>query len=56
LPRLEALSIWAMEKVKSSKRSSRPRNVNLGSCIRMDADAAFKEARAMKADALEIKI
>jgi hypothetical protein len=68
--RLEDLSIWTMEKVKSSKKGSRTyyywmatwregsrtRNVHLGSCARMDADAALQKARAMKAEALGIKI
>ena len=68
--RLEDLSIWTMEKVKSSKKGSRTysywmatwregsrtRNVHLGSCARMDADAALQKAKAMKAEALGIKI
>jgi len=68
--RLEDLSIWTMEKVKSTKKGSRTyyywmatwregsrtRNVHLGSCARMDADAALQKAKAMKAEALGIKI
>ena len=68
--RLEDLSIWTMEKVKSSKKGSRTyyywmatwregsrtRNVHLGSCARMDADAALQKAKAMKAEALGIKL
>jgi hypothetical protein len=64
--RLEDLSIWTMEKVKSTKKGSRTyyywmatwregsrtRNVHLGSCVRMDADAALQKARAMKAEVL----
>jgi hypothetical protein len=67
--RLEDLSIWTMEKVKSSKKDSRAyyywmatwregsrtRNVHLGSCAKMDADAALHKAKAMKAEALGIK-
>ena len=68
--RLEDLSIWTMEKVKSSKKGrrtyyywmatwregSRTRNVHLGCCARMDADAALQKTKAMKAEALGIKI
>ena len=54
--RLEDLSIWTMEKVKSSKKGCRTRNVHLGSCARMDAEAALQKAKAMKAEALGIKI
>ena len=68
--RLEDLSIWTMEKVKSSKKGSwtyyywmatwregsRTRNVHLGSCARMDTEAALQKAKAMKAEALGIKI
>jgi regulator of replication initiation timing len=68
--RLEDLSIWTMGKVKSTKRGSRSyyywmatwregshtRNVHLGSCAKMDAEAALQKARAMKAEALGIKI
>ena len=45
-----------MEKVKSSKKGSRTGDVHLGSCARMDVDAAFQKAKAMKAEALGIKI
>jgi hypothetical protein len=68
--RLEDLSIWTMEKIKSTKKGSRTyyywmatwregnrtRNVHLGSCARMDAEAALQKARAAKAEALGIKI
>ena len=67
--RLEDLSIWTMEKSRAEEGSrtyyywmatwregSRTRNVHLGSCARMDADAALQKARAMKAAALGIKI
>jgi hypothetical protein len=68
--RLEDLSIWTMEKVKSTKKGSRTyyywtatwregsrtRNMHLGSCAKLDAEAALQKARAMKAEALGIKI
>ncbi len=68
--RLEDLSIWTMEKVKSTRKGSRSyhywmatwregshtRNVHLGSRARMDADAALQKAKAMKAEALGIKL
>ena len=67
--RLEDLSIWTMDKAKSTKRGSRSyyywmatwregshtRNVHLGSCAKMDADAALQKAKAMKAEALGVK-
>ena len=67
--RLEDLSIWT-DKAKSTKRGSRSyyywmatwregshtRNVHLGSCAKMDADAALQKAKAMKAEALGIKL
>ena len=66
--RLEDLSIWKLEKVKSTKKGSRSyhywmatwregsrtRNVHLGSCARMDAEAALQKARQEKARALGI--
>jgi hypothetical protein len=68
--RLEDLSIWTMEKVKSTKKGSRTyyywmatwregsrtRNVHLGSCAKMNAEAALQKAKAIKAEALGIKI
>ncbi len=45
-----------MEKVKNSKKGSRKGDVHLGSCIKMDVDAALQKARVMKAEALGIKI
>ena len=68
--RLEDLSIWTMEKVKSNKKGSRTcyywmatwregsrtKNVHLGSCAKMDVEAALQKAKAMKAAALGIKI
>ena len=68
--RLEDLTVWKMEKVKSTKKGSRSyhywmatwreggktRNVHLGSCVKMDAQAALQKARSMKAEALAIKL
>jgi hypothetical protein len=64
--RLEDLHIWQMEKVKTTKKgkttygywmaswreSDRVRNVHLGSCAKVDRDAAKQKARKMKAEAL----
>jgi hypothetical protein len=63
--RLEDLHPWIMEKVKGGKinhywmaswrEGDKVRNVHLGSCKRMDADAALQKARAMKAKTLGIE-
>jgi len=67
--RLEDLTIWTLEKIKSTSKGSRSyhywmatwregsrtRNMHLGSCARMDADAALQKAKAMKAEALGVK-
>jgi hypothetical protein len=59
-----------MEKVKSAKKGSRTcyywmatwgegsptRNVHLGSCASMDADAALQKAKAMKAEIMGMKV
>lgn len=64
--RLEDLHIWQMEKVKTTKKGSktygywmaswregdRVRNVHLGSCAKVDREAAMQKAREMKAEAL----
>ena len=64
--RLEDLSVWVMEKTKTTKKGSktygywmaswrvgdRVRNVHLGSCAKMDREAAIQKARKMKAEAL----
>jgi hypothetical protein len=64
--RLEDLAVWQMEKVKTTKKGSRSywywmanwreggkvRNVHLGSCGKMDAEAALQKARAVKREAL----
>ena len=68
--RLEDLTVWALEKVKSTKNGSRSyhywmatwreggktRNVYLGRCAKMDAQAALQKARQKKAEALAIKL
>jgi hypothetical protein len=67
--RVEDLTIWEMEKTKSTKKGSKTytywmaswrdgekvRNVHLGSSGKMDAQAALQKARMMKAEALGIK-
>jgi hypothetical protein len=67
--RLEDLTVWTLEKVKSTKKGSRSyhywmatwreggktRNVHLGSYAKMDAEAALQKARKEKARALAIK-
>jgi hypothetical protein len=64
--RLEDLHVWQMEKTKTTKKGSRSylywmanwreggkvRNVHLGSCKKLDAEAALQMARKVKADAL----
>ena len=64
--RLEDLHIWQMEKAKTTKKgktiygywmaswreSDRVRNVHLGSCMKMDAEAAMQKARKIKAESL----
>ena len=68
--RLEDLSVWVMEKAKTTKKGSktygywmaswregdRVRNVHLGSCAKLDEETALQKARAMKAKALGVKI
>ncbi len=68
--RLEDLHLWEMEKIKPTKKGSKKytywmatwrgggkvRNVHLGSCAKMDAEAALQKARKMKAEALAIKL
>jgi hypothetical protein len=67
--RAEDLTVWEMEKTKSTKKGtktytywmaswregSKTRNVHLGSCAKMDAQAALQKARMMKAEALGIE-
>jgi hypothetical protein len=64
--RLEDLTVWQMKKVKQSRKGSKTyaywmaswredgktRNVHLGSCRKMDAEAARQKASEMKAEAL----
>ena len=64
--RLEDLHLWQMEKVKTTKKGSKTygywmaswregdkvRNVHLGSCAKVDREAAMQKARKMKAEAL----
>ena len=66
--RLEDLTLWQMEKTKSTKKGSQSyfywmaswregskvRNVHLGSCKKVDHEAALQKAKAMKAAALGI--
>lgn len=64
--RLEDCHVYVEEKVKGSKTYSywmvswwegdRARNVHLGSCRKMSHAEALQKARAMKAEALGIKI
>jgi len=68
--RLEDLQVWQMEKTRTTKKGSKTyhywmaswreggtvRNVHLGSCRKMDAEAALQKARKMKAGTLTIKI
>ena len=67
--RLEDLTGWQMEKVKQSRKGSKTytnwmaswredgktHNVHLGSNRKMDAEAARRKAREMKAEALGIQ-
>jgi hypothetical protein len=64
--RLEDLTVWEMEKTKSTKKGTKTytywmvswregekvRNVHLGSSRKMDAEEALQKARKMKAEAL----
>ena len=64
--RVEDLHIWQMEKEKTTKKGSKTyaywmaswregnkvRNVHLGSCQKMDHNAAMQKAQKMKAEAL----
>ena len=62
--RLEDCHPWVMEKVKGSKtyhywiaswrEGPKVRNVHLGSCAKMDAEAALMKARKMKAMVLDL--
>ena len=64
--RLEDLTLWQMEKAKTTKKGSKTyhywmaswreggkvRNVHLGSCRKVDRETALQKARKMKAEAL----
>jgi len=64
--RLEDLSVWVMEKAKTTKKGKttygywmaswreddRVHNVHIGSCAKVDCEVAMKKARKMKAEAL----
>ena len=64
--RLEDLTLWQMEKAKSTKKGSKTyfywmaswregpkvRNVHLGSCKKVDHETALQKARKMKREAL----
>ena len=64
--RMEDLSVWVMEKAKTTKKGSKTyhywmaswregdkvRNVHIGSCAKVDREAAMQKARKMKAEAL----
>lgn len=66
--RLEDLTVWVMDKTKQTTKGSRKyaywmatwreggktRNVHLGSCRKMDAEAALQKARAIKAGAIHV--
>ena len=66
--RLEDLSVWVMEKAKTTKKGKttygywmaswregdRVRNVHLWSCKKLDKETALQKARVMKAEALNI--
>lgn len=67
--RLEDLTLWQMEKVKTTKKGSKTylywiaswreggkvRNVHLGSCKKVDHEAALQKARKLKAESLAIQ-
>jgi hypothetical protein len=68
--RLEDLTIWVMEKTKTTRKGSkkygywmaswregdRVRNVHLGTCAKMDQEMAMQKARKMKAETLGISV
>ena len=68
--RLEDLTLWQMEKAKTTKKGSKTyfywmaswrvdgkvRNVHIGSCKKVDHEAALQKARALKAEALVIEL
>jgi hypothetical protein len=66
--RLEDLTVWEMEKVKTTKKGAKKyaywmatwreggktRNVHIGSCAKMDVETARQKARKMKAEAIHV--
>jgi hypothetical protein len=66
--RLEDLTVWQMEKVKTTKKGAKKyaywmatwreggktRNVHIGSCAKMDVETARQLARKMKAEAIHV--
>ena len=68
--RLEDINLWQMAKEKTTKKGDQTylywmaswreggkvRNVHLGSCGKMDEEAARQKARSIKAEALSIKL
>ncbi len=69
--RLEDLSVWVMEKAKTTKKGkttygywmaswregdNKVRNVHIGSCKKLDKETALQKARVMKAEDLGVKI
>ncbi len=67
--RLEDLHVWVVEKTKATKKGSRKyaywmatwresgktRNVHLGSCAKIDEEAARRKAKESKAAALRLR-
>ncbi|MGV8128142.1 MAG: hypothetical protein ACP5PV_13175 [Methanothrix sp.] len=68
--RLEDLSVWVMEKAKTTKKGSKTygywmascrvgdkvHNVHIGSCAKMNVETAMQKARKMKAEVLGISV
>ena len=68
--RVEDINLWQMAKSKTTKKGDQTylywmaswreggkvRNVHLGSCGKMDEEAARQKARSIKAEALSIKL
>ena len=68
--RLEDLTLWQMEKAKTTKKRSKTylywmaswregekvRHVHLGSCRKVDRETALQKARKLKAEALGLSV
>ena len=66
--RLEDLTLWQMEKAKTTKKGSKTyfywmaswrvdgkvRNVHIGSCKKVDRETALQKARKMKTEAIGV--